>query len=466
MMQRPVKQAMFMAAAGVLALSAEVLARPYTFKKIADTAGDFSSVVSPTINAAGTVAFFATYDGVGAGIFTGNGGPITTIVDTFTVFSDIRTDSSINAHGVVAFRATVFEGPTGLYVGSGGPLTTIADASGPFQNFGPSPSINDAGMVAFMGIPDVGRFGVFAGDGTTTVTIADGNGPVGNFGNPSINNSGVAAFYGELKIGGMPGVFASSGGGAVTTIADSTGPLNGFGHPLGQNGILQRGKPSINASGAVAFHAKMDESGEGVFVGSGAAPPLSAADTVAGPFDALGNIVMNGSGQVAFEGSIDSRGSGIYTGNNLTMDLVVHIGDKLFGSTISHYSLGGINDRGEIVFRYGASNNQDVIAVASPAVDGDADLDGDIDLSDLGILATHFGQIASAMQWTNGDFDDDKDVDLNDLGALATNFEGGRAAAFAEFQALVPEPGVGLLLLACLPAVLRHSGDRCVERRA
>jgi hypothetical protein len=53
---------------------------------------------------------------------------------------------------------------------------------------------------------------------------------------------------------------------------------------------------------------------------------------------------------------------------------------------------------------------------------GDTDADGDVDLSDLGTLATHFGQTSGA-GWADGDFDGDGDVDLNDLGALASNFE-------------------------------------------
>jgi hypothetical protein len=69
---------------------------------------------------------------------------------------------------------------------------------------------------------------------------------------------------------------------------------------------------------------------------------------------------------------------------------------------------------------------------------GDTDTDGDVDLADLGNLAAGYGP--GEHRWSRGNFNRDEDVDLNDLGTLATNFEGGRARAFAEFQALVPEP--------------------------
>jgi hypothetical protein len=93
---------------------------------------------------------------------------------------------------------------------------------------------------------------------------------------------------------------------------------------------------------------------------------------------------------------------------------------------------------------------------------GDTDLDGDVDLSDLGNLATSFGLSNPNIDWVNGDFDHDDDVDLNDLGTLATFFSGGRARVYAEFQTLVPEPACALVLVF-LPGIL---GQRPARPRA
>ncbi len=71
-------------------------------------------------------------------------------------------------------------------------------------------------------------------------------------------------------------------------------------------------------------------------------------------------------------------------------------------------------------------------------VAGDANRDGAVDVSDLGILATHYGD-TSGKTWEEGDFTGDGAVDVSDLGILATNY-GATATA-------VPEPG-SLLLLA------------------
>lgn len=58
---------------------------------------------------------------------------------------------------------------------------------------------------------------------------------------------------------------------------------------------------------------------------------------------------------------------------------------------------------------------------------GDADHDRDVDLSDLGQLATYYGQTGGAI-YAQGDFDYDGDVDLNDLGTLSTYYGGALAA--------------------------------------
>lgn len=94
-------------------------------------------------------------------------------------------------------------------------------------------------------------------------------------------------------------------------------------------------------------------------------------------------------------------------------------------------------------------------------VPGDADADFDVDLSDLGVLATHYG-ITSGGHWHLGDFDLDGDVDLSDLGQLATNYGAGQAQAFADFASLtgvnVPEPSLLMTLAVGLvvPSMARR----------
>ncbi|MEA1952115.1 MAG: hypothetical protein U9N87_12070, partial [Planctomycetota bacterium] len=53
--------------------------------------------------------------------------------------------------------------------------------------------------------------------------------------------------------------------------------------------------------------------------------------------------------------------------------------------------------------------------------DGDFTGDGLVDVSDLGVLATNYGT-SSGAQWGDGDFTGDGKVDVSDLGILATNY--------------------------------------------
>jgi autotransporter-associated beta strand protein len=101
---------------------------------------------------------------------------------------------------------------------------------------------------------------------------------------------------------------------------------------------------------------------------------------------------------------------------------------------------------------------------------GDANLDGKVDVVDLGILATNWQ--GTGKNWSTGDFNYSPDgkVDVVDLGILATNWQKGvgsplglsfadALASFPEFSGVtvVPEPGtLGLLVLAALGLMARR----------
>jgi hypothetical protein len=93
---------------------------------------------------------------------------------------------------------------------------------------------------------------------------------------------------------------------------------------------------------------------------------------------------------------------------------------------------------------------------------GDTDLDGDVDVGDLGTLASNW---QTAGLWVSGDFDYNGSIDVNDLGLLASNWQAGVGSplgtSLAEAvsslglpAAAVPEPGssLGVLLVGVLAA--------------
>lgn len=74
-------------------------------------------------------------------------------------------------------------------------------------------------------------------------------------------------------------------------------------------------------------------------------------------------------------------------------------------------------------------------------LEGDANLDGVVDLADLSLLRENYG-VTVGMRWARGDFDLDGDVDGEDLCLLATKYVNGFEQAFLDFEnmASVPEP--------------------------
>ena len=91
-----------------------------------------------------------------------------------------------------------------------------------------------------------------------------------------------------------------------------------------------------------------------------------------------------------------------------------------------------------------------------PMTPGDANKDGLVNVSDLGILSTYYGMEEGAT-WDMGDFNDDGMVNVSDLGILSTYY--GSVSAGADSQT-VPEPCTVLLLSVGLASMLRRRRPR------
>lgn len=136
-------------ASTLLAVAPAALAQ-ITFTNIVDSTtptfrGGFAS---PSINAAGSVGFFATFNPPqGQGLFSGNGTTITTIALTGSIyggFSPSGTGPSINAAGRLGFHAHLTPsagGGSGLFLSDGTTTAPIALSSGPYSDFGDPASV-------------------------------------------------------------------------------------------------------------------------------------------------------------------------------------------------------------------------------------------------------------------------------------------------------------------------------------
>jgi hypothetical protein len=95
---------------------------------------------------------------------------------------------------------------------------------------------------------------------------------------------------------------------------------------------------------------------------------------------------------------------------------------------------------------------------------GDADINGQVDIADLGRLASHW---QTAGVWSEGDFDYDGSVGVNDLGMLASNWQAGvgnplgpslpeALATMGLPNVAVPEPALAGLLFAAVGSICRR----------
>ncbi len=110
----------------------------FTFVKIADTSGPYSSLGEPSINDTGTVAFLAGLDAAGPGIFTGPDPAADKVIRTgdplfgSTVMSlDIsESGAALNNFGRIAFWAELEDGTQGIYVANPEPTTMLLLGTG------------------------------------------------------------------------------------------------------------------------------------------------------------------------------------------------------------------------------------------------------------------------------------------------------------------------------------------------
>jgi hypothetical protein len=248
-------------------------------------AGAFSTFYyDPSINNNGRVAFCGYSSTVTAGIFSTDGASVTVIASNATNFGAYTTfaSPSINDSGMVAFKGTPKSssglGPAGVFVGDGGPITVIANLNNGFTSFNGKPAINNSGNVAFLGIGSAG--GLYMGNGGPLTTIANIVGaPYAGFTEPSYNDLGFVGFIADYDVlADGDGVFKSNGTDTTTVVTHVDSPYSDFTNQV-----------AINNCGHVVFRANLAGGGFGLFRG-----PNATTDKVIKTGDALLGSTVTG----------------------------------------------------------------------------------------------------------------------------------------------------------------------------
>ena len=265
---------------------------------VADDGGPLAFLYASVLNNAGRVVFSAELDSMVSprpvGIFARSlsGGPIVTLADdtgplAFGYHTNFLESPDINNAGTVAFEASFDAGGEGIFTVSsnGGPITTVIDSSAGFLSLA-FPAINDAGTVAFRTVSPGSSILTASSAGGPTTTIADTSGAFSSFTRVALNNAGTVAFSAELTAGGM-GIFTGPD------------PINdrviGTGDPLFGSTVLRIlfTREGFNDLGQIAFYYELADNRFGVAVATLLTPAERWRKQYFGTIENTGNAANN-----------------------------------------------------------------------------------------------------------------------------------------------------------------------------
>jgi fibronectin-binding autotransporter adhesin len=413
--------------AGVLEIAAPNPA-PASFPAATTVLGSTSGAL--TINTGGTLDLNG--NNVSAGVLSG-GGTVDDIVaggtSNLSVGNGIPTTTTSTFSGVIqnttgAVSLTVtgsnltLTGVSNTYTGgtslTGGILAITSDAA----------INNGVGGVSFTGgtlqldnytssltFANSVQLGANTGSGATLVGAVTGTGSLTYAGPGSLTLTGANTYSGGTTItagslvigaaGGLPSGSTVSNSGVFSIEGNSTsGTINGTGSlAIGNNATLQLAAgsgASSTSSLTISSGSTLDVTNNKLTInyGSGADPAATIrAELISG---------LNGTG-------------GKWTGTGITSSLAA--------ANPTAFAVGYADGGNPVDVANTASGINPVSAGQVEivyTVAGDVNLSGGVDLSDLVIVASDFGQ--SGDDWAQGDLNYDGNVDLSDLVIVASNF--------------------------------------------
>ncbi len=328
----------------------------------------FTDASVPSLNAAGQVAFLGQLLNRTGGIYLSSKGNITRVaghgdpIDRAPQFIDASPEG-INRAGEVVFSARMF--PGGYALLSGAPSTLIATAGDPAPGGGVftyvyQPAVSDSGQTIFRGFTTSSGVGLYSPiDGVLRRIAgvgdpAPGGGAFTNLSYPSINNNGDVAFLGFNSYPSTPGLFLFSGGQFRRFIA--------FGDAAPGGGTFAYlDYTSLNDAGQLAFSAVVTAPGRsGIFRASEGSVQTIAQSGDAAPGGDTFNFTslsfrnrpsLNASGQVAFGGQLSTGFRGVFLSTDGVLTSIARPGDQVPGAgAIVYADTASLNDAGQVAF--------------------------------------------------------------------------------------------------------------------
>jgi probable HAF family extracellular repeat protein len=384
---------------------------------------------SVSVNSAGQVLYTNSAD---KHSYLWSGGTAVDIGSLFA-YNNATLACGINDSGVAVGFSNVPVPPPRGYIYSGGTMTNMATLSGVIDDGTSRPfAVNATGE-------STGLYGggSFFYNGATSVQISASLG--GNSANNvafGLNDLGQVVGGGEVA-GADPNLYGfvwDSGTGVMTSLG-----VEGVGYGINDSGVVVGttggGTSLVLGRAFVATPSSGSYTSIDVpLLGSGTynyALAIDAAGDVVGGSDVGGGVAH------AF----------LYSGG-LTSDL-----NKLTNPA-SGWTLTGataISSNGYIAGYETNSAGQTDAFLLKPALPGDANLDGTVDINDLTVVLANYGDTGTT--WTQGEFTGDGTVDINDLTIVLAHY-GRSLGSSAASMAAVPEPATIVLLAAGLGALL------------
>jgi fibronectin-binding autotransporter adhesin len=309
---------------------------------------------------------------------------------------------SLGAVGSQTYSSTLTPNGTAYRLGGGGGTLTMTAALNGVNSL----IVNGAGT-------------------SSTVVLANA---ANNFTTPISINSGTLEFAQNLSQSAAslsgPGTLQVDAGATVTSDGATVGGVIVNGNWVIRPNGLATGTSTVSSI-AIGTGAKVDLSNNALIVQSTGANKASLL--------AMLNIQVNlGHNNGNWAGTGITSSTAAADPNHKT---VVAIDNALLGLT----TFGG------------ASVDGNSILVEATWL-GDTNLDRKVDVTDLGMLATKYGQTVTGGM-ASGDFNNDGRVDVTDLGMLATNYGTGTGGvSFALGLSGVPEPAS--LSIGCIGGIL------------